>query len=143
MVVSCWSARRRLRRSAGKAGRTYPRLEVLEHRLAPATFVVTLTSDTGSSTAANQGDLRYCLLNAGTGDTIQFAVQGVITLSGSELPQITHDLTITGPGAGLLTISGNNASRVFEIDAGQVVISGLTITGGYDTAIIGGGGIWN
>jgi hypothetical protein len=94
-------------------------LEALEDRLAPATFTVTLTSDTGGSSGANQGDLRYCLLNSGAGDTIQFAVQGTITLSGSELPPITHDLTITGPGAGLLSISGNNGSRVIEIDAGQ------------------------
>ena len=32
-------------------------------------------------------------------------------------------LDIEGPGAGKLTVSGGNASRVFEIDAGTVTIA--------------------
>ena len=54
-------------------------------------------------------------------------------------------MTITGPGANLLTISGNNASRVFDIAAG-VSISGLTISGGLapNSSNNGwGGGIYN
>ena len=51
-------------------------------------------------------------------------------------------MTIDGPGSGLLTVSGNGASRVFEIAAGlNVTISGLTITDGY--ALDQGGGILN
>src|SRR6185312_16235159 len=51
-----------------------------------------------------------------------------------------------GPGASLLSISGNHASRVFQIDhnvAGSVTasISGLTITGG--SASVSGGGLYN
>src|SRR5262249_52139599 len=39
--------------------------------------------------------------------------------------------TIVGPGAGLLAISGNNASRVFQIDAGvTAVLQNVEITGG-------------
>ena len=48
--------------------------------------------------------------------------------------------TISGPGAGLLSISGNNASRVFFINYGSAALSGLTITGGSATA---GGGLYN
>ncbi len=65
-----------------------------------------------------------------------------ITL-GSELA-ITDDLTITGLGANQLTISGNNASRIFNVDnpseASTVSISGLTLTAG---SALGGGAIRN
>ena len=65
---------------------------------------------------------------------------------GSQLPTITDDLTITGPGAALLTIDAGGGDdgtigngdgfRIFNIDNGDLVdridvtISGLTITGG-------------
>ncbi len=48
--------------------------------------------------------------------------------------------TITGPGADLLTISGNEASRVFEIRRGSAELSGLTITGGSAES---GAGLYN
>ncbi|HKI86875.1 MAG TPA: Ig-like domain-containing protein, partial [Thermoanaerobaculia bacterium] len=66
------------------------------------------------------------------GGTIAFSgVTGTITL-GSELPKITQPLTITGPGAATLTVSGNNAVRILRIDAGAsiVSISGLTLANG-------------
>ncbi|MEZ6073119.1 MAG: CSLREA domain-containing protein [Pirellulales bacterium] len=50
--------------------------------------------------------------------------------------EITSDVTINGPGEGLLTIDGRGESRVFTIDDGDsgidrdVAISGVTITGG-------------
>src|SRR5262249_48264069 len=62
------------------------------------------------------------------------------------------NLTIQGPGAGLLAISGNNSSRVFEVGSftSNITISGLTIEGGnghnYTDGInVGfyGGGILN
>ena len=38
---------------------------------------------------------------------------------------------IDGPGAGLVTISGNDAVGVFQVDSGEVAtLSGLTISGG-------------
>ena len=41
-----------------------------------------------------------------------------------------------------MTVSGNNASRVFQVDAGVTAsISGLTITGGNSSG--GGGGVLN
>ena len=66
------------------------------------------------------------------------ATQGapaVITLLVGQL-ELTRSLTITGPGADLLQISGNlggtgTASRVFQIDGGvTATISGLTFTKG-------------
>jgi CSLREA domain-containing protein len=67
-----------------------------------------------------------------------------ITLTSGELV-ISHAMSIQGPRANLLTVSGNNASRVFKIVVGNrgiVTVSGLTITSGK---VIGdhGGGISN
>src|SRR5205807_8390570 len=53
-----------------------------------------------------------------------------ITLTTGEL-SIAKDMTITGLGAGNLSISGNNLTRVFNIGANKTAtISALTITGG-------------
>src|SRR5262249_20243649 len=55
---------------------------------------------------------------------------------------ITDDLTIDGPGADRLAVSGNDASRVFRIGSGVTVdIDDLTITHGR--ADNNGGGIWH
>ena len=70
--------------------------------------------------------------------TIAFkpGLHGTITLESELL--ISDSVTIDGPGANELSVSGNNSSRVFEVAAGQVAISGLTIADGQATA---GGGI--
>ncbi|WP_193200641.1 beta strand repeat-containing protein [Nostoc sp. MG11] len=118
-------------------------------------FTVTNTNDSGS------GSLRQAILsaNALTGkDLINF--DGVfadknadtITLNGNSL-SITDDLSIQGTGASLLTVSGNNTSRVFEISSSiSVDLVGLTVADGYyfftntgdgEDSLIGGGGIVN
>ena len=95
------------------------------------TYTVTNTNDSGA------GSLRQAILDAeshGGADEIEFSVAGTITLA-SALPSITEDLTITGPGANVLAVSGDDSYRVFAITGGTVSISGLTITEGYpDTA---------
>ena len=54
---------------------------------------------------------------------------------------IDKDLAIMGPGAELLTLDANDASRVFYVGAEtDVAISGLTMTGGSAS---NGGGIYN
>jgi hypothetical protein len=50
------------------------------------------------------------------------------------------DLTITGPGAGAVTVHGDGSSAVFAVDAVTATISGLTINGGEGTL---GGGVEN
>ena len=93
--------------------------------MSPATtIVVTNTNDAGS------GSLRDALAMANDGDTITFAVTGTITLTSAEL-QITHNVTISGPGAASLAVNGNATFRVFENFASNVTISGLTITNGF------------
>ena len=102
------------------------------------TRTVTNTDDSGA------GSLRQAILDAdtaNTGDTIMFSVTGTITLTSGVL-EIQHSLTITGPGASSLAISGNGSSRVFMVDSGATVsISGLTIEDGssFSGTNVGGG----
>src|SRR5580658_9955133 len=95
-----------------------------------ATLTVTNTDDSGS------GSLRAAITtaNGSSGDTIRFApgVTGTITLQ-SALPQINVNMTIAGPGAAELAISGNHEYQVFYVNAGIVAISGLTIEYGNGT----------
>lgn len=86
------------------------------------------------------GSLRQAVIDACAGGTITFAgsVTSPITLTTGEIG-IAKDLIIQGPGAVLLTISGNHASRVFNISgAADVTLSGLTIADGRSTAFGGG-----
>jgi CSLREA domain-containing protein len=123
----------------------------------PATYTVNNTSDPSSGTASNctAGNSNTCTLrdaiaaaNSGSGGaSILFdsSLNGAtITLSGSQLEISTtaQSVTITGLGAGLLTISGDGYSRCFWIGSGATAnISGMTLTNGSDDNDTGGGGI--
>jgi hypothetical protein len=86
------------------------------------------TADSGA------GSLRAALAYAANGDTIDATgVSGVITLTTGQL-NVANSVTILGPGPGTLTVSGNNASGVFNVTGSNVAISGLTIANGYSTA---------
>jgi hypothetical protein len=101
-----------------------PRLIVLEDRTVPSTFTVTSLNDMGP------GTLRAGV--ASGANTIRFApgLHGTITLS-SEI-DITSSLTIDGPGARQLTVSGGNSTRVFDVSgsATHLTIDRLTIANG-------------
>ncbi len=105
------------------------------------TTIVTNNNDSGA------GSLREAIAASCVGGTITFAptVASPITLTTSQL-SIEKSLTIQGPGAGALTISGNHAFRVFEIGSlGPIIVtlSGLTIANGSVTSDFGeGGGIF-
>src|SRR5262249_39297167 len=116
-----------------------PLLQVLEGRIAPATFTVSNTNDSGT------GSLRQAILNANSvtgADTIVFdstffATPRTISLTSGGL-LITDVVTSTGPGAGLLTVRRDPAAanfRVFDLQfsAGGAVLSDMTITGGRDS----------
>ncbi len=117
-----------------------PRLLDLEERTLPSTFTVLNLSDSGPGSL--RAEITAANANPGA-DVIAFAhgVTGAIALTSGEL-SIADSVKIKGPGADQLTVSGSNASRVFEIATGfDVTISGLTISKGK--AADQGGGILN
>jgi Chlamydia polymorphic membrane protein (Chlamydia_PMP) repeat len=103
-----------------------------------AMITVTNSNDSGA------GSLRQALANAVDGDTINFdsSLDGqTITLTSGEL-SVNKSVTVSGPGADTLAVSGNATSRVFVISPGKTVtISGLTITNASTNVY--GGGIFN
>jgi hypothetical protein len=112
-----------------------PNLETLEGRCLPST--VTNLNDAGP------GSLRQAIIDTPAGGTVNFqpSLSGTIPLTTGEL-MIAKDLTIAGPGVGMITISGNHVSRVISIAAASAVdISGLIIADGK--ANPSGGGIYN
>ena len=89
-----------------------------------ATITVINTNDSGP------GSLRQALTNANNGDTINFAVNGTITLTSGGLG-VNKNVTISGPGADQLSIVGpSQFQSVFFVSA--ATISGLTIRNGAD-----------
>src|SRR5271167_80579 len=99
----------------------------------------TVTNCSGSASVA--GSLPYEVANASPGDTIDFAFSGPCeTITLTSTIGISKNLTITGPGANTLSISGGGSTEIFGIYGGTVVISGLTIENGSATD---GGGIDN
>ncbi|HTS18717.1 MAG TPA: choice-of-anchor Q domain-containing protein [Verrucomicrobiae bacterium] len=99
-------------------------------------LAVSNTNDSGP------GSLRQAILyaNAFGGGTIAFSnVTGVITLTSGELI-ISNTITIAGPGATDLAVSGSASSTVFSVAAGVTAsISGLTIQDGEANGGTGGG----
>ena len=101
-----------------------------------ATFTVTNTNDSGA------GSLRQAVLDANaaaSADTIVFdasfntprTITLLTTIEISINANTSDTLTITGPGANLLTVSGNNATQLFRTIAGDTTsFSAMTMTGG-------------
>lgn len=100
----------------------------------PTTFIVTNLDDSGA------GSLRQAILDANSNafahDSITFdsGLSGTILLTSGEM-LITDNVTIVGLAGGKITVSGNNAGRIFNIDdnttfAMTVNISDLIITAG-------------
>jgi probable HAF family extracellular repeat protein len=114
-------------RRSGPPGRQRSRLalESLEGRWVPST--VTNLNDAGA------GSLRQAILDTPAGGKVDFqpGLTGTITLTTGELA-VNKDLTVAGPGAGTVTISGNQSSRVFDLTSTQATVSlgGLTIANG-------------
>lgn len=103
--------------------------------------VVTSPADSGP------GSLRQAINDVHVGGTITFDlpsyVSGIVLTSGELV--ISRGMTIAGPGADTLFVSGDDGSRVFNITSGTVTISGLTISDGRVTemGLAKGGGILN
>jgi hypothetical protein len=137
----------RYQRSAGRPRSFRPRLETLEDRTVLSTLTVLNNLDSGA------GSLRAEIAAARSGDTILFAPtlrHQTITLTSGEVA-VTKNLNIEGPGANNLAISGNHASRVFDVSPGaSLTVTGLSLINGWadgedgnDSTGGGGGAILN
>jgi hypothetical protein len=123
--------------------------------------VTTLADDNDGDHSHGNFSLREVLATAALtlgDDTIEFAPSltsggaATITLtydgpdSGTAADQLTigSNVTIDGPAANLLTISGNSQTRVFQVNSGvTATIRDLRITGGNSNTSGYGGGIYS
>ena len=109
---------------------------------AEAIITVNTTTDVDSG-IDGVCSLREAIIAVNTGATyneciftvapeiIVFAVPAPSTITLlSALPALINNVTITGPGAASLAVSGGNLFRVFDITAGTVTFSDLTIRNG-------------
>ena len=96
-----------------------------------AAVVVTSAADPGDGSCDEaECTLREAIAAVDPGGTITFAVGGTITLAAGQL-HVTKPMTITGPGAGDLAVSGAAATRVLLLqDAGEVHVTDLTLAHG-------------
>jgi predicted outer membrane repeat protein len=124
-----------------------PRLEVLEDRLAPATFTVPLSNNTDpASVAAENGfalDDAIIAANASPDptNTIVLPAANYLVVPNNQLglQPITHDLIISGAGPTVTVIDGVNSFRVFESYNSNVSITGVTIQDAAGALINHGG----
>jgi fibronectin-binding autotransporter adhesin len=118
---------------------------------ATTTWVVTSTADgTGTCPDATNCTLRAAVADSSSGDTVQLTGGSTYSLDPTKGEiSVGHDLTIA-PASGSATVDFSSAptnSRLFEISAGSVTISSVTISGGVITAPTGcsgsieGGGV--
>ncbi len=113
---------------------------------AAANLIVTKTEDTADAICDDDCSLREAIAAAASGDTIVFSdlfnTPQTITLIKGQI-EITESLTITGPGSGLLSISGNNAGRIFLVQvSGRVVaLSGMHLRNARNITSSSGGAI--
>jgi len=85
--------------------------------------VVTTTADGGT------GSLRYAIASASAGDTIMFLLAKGATITTATPIVVTGHVTVAGPGAATLTISGSGAHQIFQ-SIGTLTVSGVTLKAG-------------
>lgn len=105
--------------------------------------VVTDCGDTGGS---NQLRAKINTAQSSGGGTITFTCAPTIVLNGTALPAITTSITIDGGNK--ITVSGDNASRIFQVNAGaQLTLQNIVLTNGLLTGdgspAYDGGAIYN
>jgi CSLREA domain-containing protein len=136
---------RSLAASSSAAGIAAP---TLVQQAAPLIVNTAADEDYGACTVSHCS-LREAIAAAASGAEIRFAsplFDSAQTITLTNELSINKSLTITGPGAKLLTLSGNNATRVFHLAAGNynVRLTGLRIANGKDSGNIpNGAGIYN
>ena len=104
-------------------------------------WLVNSLADPGDGICTNsECTLREAIAEAQPGDSIRFKGNLSGTISTQSELVVNKSLTITGPGARVLTINGQNDHRVFNLDGSSVVtIFGLSIVRGNG---VEGGGVY-
>ena len=117
-------------------------------------LTVNVTGDAGDGICDATCTLRDAITTANTTPgtkNIGFNLPGcttgspcTITLTGGVLQPTNGPVVINGPGANVLSISGNNSSRIFLVnDNVGLSLSGLTLTNGRAPGGADGGAILN
>jgi hypothetical protein len=106
--------------------------------VAPVRAADQVVSDCGDNGGTNQLRAKLTAAQSSGGGTITFACgPATITLTGGILPLITTNITIDG--AGTITLSGNNISRLFIVaNGGSLTLRRITLTKGYNGDSDGG-----
>lgn len=134
-----------LRPLASRLGLAFTLAPFLAGPALAATFTVSNLSDSGP------GSLRQAVLDANASpgaDDVVFTpgLTGTIMLTSGEI-LIADSLTVHGPGAGVITVSGNDQSRIFHVEnpadfSLDVTLSGLTLTHGSAVIPLFGGAVF-
>ena len=131
-------------RPVGNRRRWRPQLTALEVRTLLSNFTVTNTADNGNGSLAMESASRPrtppTTPSRSTRPSLTTRRRSPSTPGRSTCTKATGTLTIQGPGANLLSVSGNNASGVFTLLGGSAYLSGLTVTGGR---AVYGAGLYN
>lgn len=110
--------------------------DIFVAKLGGCAGIVTTTADSGF------GSLRDVISCVESGHTISFSLEPMsqITLTSGEI-LINKNLTLAGPGKYDLTISGNNASRIFNLPPGKIFhVKDLSLKNA--TSVTNGGAIF-
>src|SRR5438067_4464757 len=107
-------------------------------RVQAANQTVSNLGDNGLASQVRQ-KLAACQSGTSPGGTITFSVAGTVTLDPAKgpLPNITANVTVNGGGT--IEISGNNGTRIFNVDTGATLtLENITLSHAYSASGDGG-----
>jgi CSLREA domain-containing protein len=136
--IACWLVGAAM--TAGLADRLTAPAQSAEG--SASTLTVSKLADTNDGACDTDCSLREALAVAAPNDAIAFAsgLTGTITLSSTLT--ISKNVVINGPSTKAITISGNNAVRVFYVNSGvNFTIKNLTVANGRIKGKDGAAGI--
>ena len=92
-------------------------------------MVNTLQDENDGSCLDGDCSLRDAINTSNNNDVINFDVAGTITLS-SSLNTLNINKNLTINGGSVITVSGDDNVRIFNVTAGNVIFDGLIVTKG-------------
>jgi len=109
---------------------------IFSFTISAATYTVVNTNDNGI------GSFRQAVINASWGDTIVFSgisYPDTIRLTSGPVNISNASITVMGPGANLLSISGEGLSQIITFGEGDAEFYGLSFNNGYAYGFLNGG----